>query len=398
MLETEENKSLPAKQITVEVVQASFKSLRETNKKKFKADIAKSIEEHPFVEITDNETYKRAKENRTALKTVRTTINSGDKVLASAFSSERKEQIKDKDELIGEVQPHEDKQQKELDRWEQVKKEAKEAKAKAEQERQDVIKNKIQELKKAGELLLKNCNFETIEITEAELEKLFKTDYDFEEFEILIDTIKEESNQNFKDTVANLKDAEEKRIQSVKDNQKAKFNECKLYALEAIDEATTKDLNLVETVTKYFDGLEFDFGDYLNEVIELKGKTIEKAGKRLKELEEQSKKDNELAKLQEEKKQRENKEKAEIEALDKKKKEQKEKKQKQKLEKQKTERVERLKEDKNNLNVFIDKIHETFNTTGVGADYQPETIKFMETLSSEFEAWIKDSRDAISEY
>ena len=86
----------------------------------FKQSQLKLVEDHPFIEITDPASYKKAKASRTALKTGRTTIEKQDKLIGSKLSSFRKETIAKKDELVSITKPHEEKQQVEIDRWEKI--------------------------------------------------------------------------------------------------------------------------------------------------------------------------------------------------------------------------------------------------------------------------------------
>ena len=88
------------------------------------------VKNHPFVKITDNETYEEAKKNRTALRTGRTDIQKQDTSIGSFFRELRSKTKKIADSLIDITKPHEDKQQAEIDVWE-----AKKAEEKAEKER-----------------------------------------------------------------------------------------------------------------------------------------------------------------------------------------------------------------------------------------------------------------------
>ena len=275
----------------------------------FKAKQEQLVKENPYVEITDSKSYEEAKKARTNLKTGRTEIQSGDKKIASFFTKFRKALKGKAEELVAITKDAEDKQQAEVTRWENIKKEEKEKKAKAEELRIENIKNKVSDYKEKASELINNCTFPTIEPTREALNKLFTEDakeFDFAEFELLLDAEEEAANLLFDNRASELTRAEDDRLKQIEDGQKAKYNEVKLHALETIDEATTDDLTIVEDLTKYFDALEFDFGPFLDDVIALKETSIEKATKRVESLKEQAAKDKELADLKAKKEKLEN--------------------------------------------------------------------------------------------
>lgn len=285
-----------------------------------KAKQEQLVKENPYVEITDAKSYEEAKKARTNLKTGRTEIQNGDKKIASFFTKFRKALKGKAEELILITQAAEDKQQEEVTRWENIKKEEKEKKDKAEELRIENIKNKVTEYKENAAELINNCTFATIESTREALNKLFNEDakeFDFAEFELLIDAEEEASNTLFDNRVSELTKAENDRLKQIEDGQKAKYNEVKLHVLETIDEATTEDLTLVENLEIYFHDLKFDFGPFEHDVIKLKEVTIEKAMKRVESLKEQAEKDKELAKLKADKEEQERKDKEQNERTEK---------------------------------------------------------------------------------
>lgn len=286
----------------------------------FKAKQEQLVKENPYVEITDSKSYEEAKKARTNLKTGRTEIQSGDKKIASFFTKFRKALKGKAEELVAITQAAEDKQQAEVTRWENIKKEEKEKKAKAEELRIENIKNKVSEYKEKAAELINNCTFPTIESTRESLNKLFTEDakeFDFAEFELLLDAEEEAANLLFDNRASELTRAENDRLKQIEDGQKAKYNEVKLHALETIDEATTEDLTLVEDITKYFDALEFDFGPFSDDVHQLKDSSIKKAAARVEFLKEQAEKDKELAKLKADKEEQERKDKEQNERTEK---------------------------------------------------------------------------------
>lgn len=96
-----------------------------------------------FIKIEDNSTYEIAKKHRTALKSYRTDVQKSEKAIKDKINSfKNKVQIVSA-ELIEITQIAENKQQSEIDAWEEKKEQERKEKAIAEQQRIDGIKTKI---------------------------------------------------------------------------------------------------------------------------------------------------------------------------------------------------------------------------------------------------------------
>lgn len=297
----EENKQLATqnKEVTIEVLQTSFKSLRDQNVAKFKLKIAESIEAHPFVEITDEATAKQAKANRTALKSTRKEIENGDKALASAFSAERKEQTKIKNELVEEVKPYEEKQQAEIDRWEKIKAEKKAAKEKAEQERKAKHEATIADFVKKSKELINGLTIEnTVKVTNDLI--LLNSDIDeedLEEYEITLEDAKEELKELFEAKKAELQKEEQRKKELLEAQQLAKFNEVKAELLNFSNTITAEEDPNVK-VTEYINSQSQFIGKHAEQLPELMEKTISDLKLVVIQKQEQAKKDAELQRLQ----------------------------------------------------------------------------------------------------
>ena len=136
---------------------------------KFKEKQLLVIKENPFIEISDYESYRKAKEARTALVRARTTIEKQDKLIASKISAFRKRVIALKKELIDISSEAEIKQQNEVKRWEEIKEAEKAERERVEAERKEKIKAKITEFYNAE---LKKINSLTYDETQEKLQKI----------------------------------------------------------------------------------------------------------------------------------------------------------------------------------------------------------------------------------
>lgn len=117
-----------------EVQNTTITTLKLPKIAEFKAKQELIVKENPFIEIVDNATHKQAKANRTALKTARTGIQKGSKVLNSRINDFKRNAKDIEGRLISITSIHEEKQQAEIDRWEAKKAEEKAEKLRLEQE------------------------------------------------------------------------------------------------------------------------------------------------------------------------------------------------------------------------------------------------------------------------
>lgn len=86
----------------------------------WESKLNKLVEENPFIDIKDKESFAEAKKRRTNLKSGRTEVQGQDTLIGSFMQKFRKT-IKEKNEkLISIVHPHEKKQQEEIDRYQKI--------------------------------------------------------------------------------------------------------------------------------------------------------------------------------------------------------------------------------------------------------------------------------------
>ena len=142
------------------------------------------VKENPFIEIVDNTTFNEAKKRRTALVKGRTAIQAQDKLIASKLKDFRQKVADVSQSLIEITLEHEEKQQAEVKRYEEVKEQARLEKERIEKERVEKIKVQIEVVFEEWKTKISNFTFD--EINEINIvEKL--SDIDTSDFEDFVD-------------------------------------------------------------------------------------------------------------------------------------------------------------------------------------------------------------------
>jgi len=191
------------------------------------------VKNNPYVEILDNKTFDEAKKSRTALKLARTSVQNQDKLIASNLQGVRK-LIKSKhDELIEIVSGHEEKQQIEVTRFEQIKENERLERDRLETERVEKIKNKIDSIENESYKIINSWTFENIKNADSSVFIPAIDDFDFEEYEILLDQVKERIQNVVSDKVASLRTQENERLEKIKLQEEKEAAEKKANDLQA---------------------------------------------------------------------------------------------------------------------------------------------------------------------
>ena len=191
------------------------------------------VKNNPYVEILDNKTFDEAKKSRTALKLARTSVQNQDKIIASNLQGVRK-LIKSKhDELIEIVSGHEEKQQIEVTRFEQIKENERLERDRLETERVEKIKNKIDSIENESYKIINSWTFENIKNADSSVFIPAIDDFDFEEYEILLDQVKERIQNVVSDKVASLRTQENERLEKIKLQEEKEAAEKKANDLQA---------------------------------------------------------------------------------------------------------------------------------------------------------------------
>lgn len=185
------------------------------------------VKENPYIEITDNKSYDEAKKARTTLVTARTEIQNQDKLIASKIQAFRKSVSAVSEELISITRPHEEKQQQEVKRWEEVKEKEKQEKARLEEERKNNIRNSISCIIDEAFMKINKCSFETIDSLKVDFEEgIYKTELSqFEEFEIDFNEKLIQVKNAFSSKIKTLEETEVQRLENIRlQEEKAKLD------------------------------------------------------------------------------------------------------------------------------------------------------------------------------
>ena len=173
----------------------------------------KIVEDCPYTEITDNKTYELAKKHRTTLRTGRTDLEKGKKLIISSLNSFKKRVDDYTNELIEITRPAEEKQQTEITRYEDAKEEEKRKREEEERKRKETIRQSIVDFRNRSNQSITTATFNTIEgiqkdISETMLECAEFQD-DFESIKTdLVRSVESKREQLQKEEDMRLKQAE----------------------------------------------------------------------------------------------------------------------------------------------------------------------------------------------
>lgn len=214
-----------AKQEIIKIENFNVNALEEIKGKK--ELITKTVKENPFVEITDNKTYEEAKKSRTALRTLRTDFEKEEKTLLNAVKTKITEPIKEiYSEFKNEVSPHEEKQQTEVKRYEEVKEEEKREKERIEEARKQNHRNNLDLFFTHNKNLIENLTFEQLpfEIQFKIDDQVFSNET-FEDFADVFESKIEVLKFQLVDKEKILNEREEIRLQQLKIEEERKETE-----------------------------------------------------------------------------------------------------------------------------------------------------------------------------
>ena len=185
----------------------------------------KLVSENKFFKITDNKTYEAAKKCRTNVVKGRTELVNQDKLVASKFATIRKEVGTETETLIQITKPLEDKWQDEVKAWEDRKEREKEEADKAEALRVKTITDKIEAFETDSYTIIQKMTYDEIISKSAELSALDDAEFDYEEYDILYDQVKDRITAALEAKVKTLTDNENQRLRNLeleKENAEAK--------------------------------------------------------------------------------------------------------------------------------------------------------------------------------
>lgn len=174
------------------------------------------LEQNPFVEITDNATFEVAKKSRTALLKGRTELEKQDKLIASKLTSARKEVKEITDKLILITSVAEEKQQKEVKRFEDIKENERLERERIENERISAIKTKIESFETDSYKIIQQTTKSYVDQSKIRLEALESEDFDYAEYDVMFESAKARIKIAFDSKCNEIQEKENQRIENEK--------------------------------------------------------------------------------------------------------------------------------------------------------------------------------------
>lgn len=243
-----------------ELVKLHANDLKELDGWKVKMETI--VKDNPYIEIVDAISYKDAKASRTALKSGRTEYQNQDKVIGSFLSNFRKATKVIGEKIISIVKPHEDKQQIEVSRWEKILNEKANQKILDEEKRVEDIKAGIDSVKTDLNELIDLITFKTIKKSMKTFDDHVKTEWEFDEFDVLFDDVVEVCRARLKEKIEQLKHDEEVRLEQIEKDQDAEINRRSVEAQKLIDNSDPDNQHKLIQIIDDIMLAEYDFGDY----------------------------------------------------------------------------------------------------------------------------------------
>ena len=201
----------------------------------------KLVEENPFIEITNNQSYILAKMRRTALLKGRTSIQGVEKTFATQIRKFRNFIGDTATELIGITSEAEIKQQQEIDRWEVIREEKRLAKQKADEERKAKHEQAIAEFEILWKDVIDSATFENIGELEIVAQQIMDTTGDFEEYQETFEILQQAlSGEYIKGKITVVLLEEEKRILEIEKAELQKIRNEQVEKERLEKEATDK--------------------------------------------------------------------------------------------------------------------------------------------------------------
>lgn len=181
-----------------------------------KEALEKIVEENPYVEIMDSQTYETAKRRRTTLRTARTDTEKEEKALLAGVKSVIVDGIKGVySDFKQIVTPKEDSQQAEVTRWEEIKQKEKEERDRIEEERKENHRTAINLFFELNKGAIENLDYEAAKTFELEPKingEVISSEY-FEEFQDAFQGKLEVLKVQLNDKKKHLQEAENIRIE-----------------------------------------------------------------------------------------------------------------------------------------------------------------------------------------
>lgn len=184
-----------------------------------KNEIAKLIKANPIIEVTDNASYELAKKSRTAVKSLRTSLEKEKKDVNDRIKNNVLLVVANEyDSLITNVKKSEFDRQVKVDDWEEKKENERLEKVRLEQERVDNIKNLISEFAKHWNIKISVLKFNELNDFKTELGEAF-VNFDrsnLAEYEVLLEDQKTSIYAFLEAKSEQLEKSEEIRLEQIR--------------------------------------------------------------------------------------------------------------------------------------------------------------------------------------
>lgn len=222
----------------------SIAQLPELNGKK--EEIKSVIDANPIIEVIDNSSYELAKKSRTAVKTLRTSLEKEKKEVNDRIKKNVLEVVTNEyDSLIADVKNDENARQEQVTSWEDKKEQERLEKARLEEERVSGIKKRIDAFRQNWEDLISQLWFEGIKDCENNFKSMVD-DFDrtsLQEFEVLFDDSVKYLTESLNSRIKTLTEQEEIRITQI---ELAKEKERQRLEAEKLAEEQAERLRLMQ--------------------------------------------------------------------------------------------------------------------------------------------------------
>lgn len=220
-----------------------------------KEEIASVIKANPIVEIVDNGTYELAKKSRTAVRSLRTSLESEQKTVKKKIKEFVLDVVDGEySNLVTDVKSAEKQRQDPIDVWEEKKEQERQEKARLEQERIDNIKNSISDFRRYWDDAIFKLTFDKIEDVREDY-SVAVLEFDrskLAEFEILFDDAVAFLDKLFENKEKTLTEQEQIRIDNLliqeKNAENSRIQEWQRTWNANIDTLSFDDLKDVKSV------------------------------------------------------------------------------------------------------------------------------------------------------
>lgn len=251
----------------------------------YKTKMEGLVKDNPFIEITDNESYQTAKKRRTALKSGRTEIQNQDKTIGSFISQFRKKTMAIAKDIIGIVEPHEEKQQAEIDKWELKLEEQRNAKALEDESRKQGIKDQIEKLAEVLNGIIDNMTVETVDASKEEFAMVLAgNEFNYMEFDDVLELRVDDIRERLHKAAGELVEVEEQRQVFEKQSQENEMLKRVRAAENLIDMADPGNNHELHEKIDELMLDDYDFGEFNDKYGELYDEITAKAADRIKRI------------------------------------------------------------------------------------------------------------------